>query len=292
MARHPPDVLFVPAHVVPAIHPPTVVTIHDLGYLYEPDSHTPRDLLRLNLTTRWSARAAIRVITPSEATKRDLTTHLHVDPSRIAVIPHGVDERFSAMAQPIDDAIRHRLGVPPRYILTVGTIQPRKNLPVLARAIAALDRYGSDIHLVVCGKRGWRASQVVADLDTAGLGRKLKVLEYVEDHDLPAVYRGALAFCLPSRFEGFGLPVLEALASGVPTVVSDRGALPEIAGNAALIADADSSDDFARALRRIVEDEPMVRRLKEAGLHRATRFAWSITAARTLSLLREVADSR
>lgn len=292
MLRRPPDVLFVPAHVIPAIHPAAVVTIHDLGYLDESASHPPSDVRRLKLATRWSASAASKIITPSETTRRDLIAHLGVDPNKIVTIAHGVDDRFSAAPRPVDEEIRSRLALPRRYVLTVGTIHPRKNVPVLARAVATLNARGEDCHLVIAGKRGWNASEVVDELAASGLGTRLMILDYVADADMAALYRGATAFCMPSRYEGVGLPVLEALATGIPTIVSDRGALPETLGRAGFVASADSSEAFARALFEVLQNATLRQELAHTGPAWATKFSWSTAATETLDVLRQVAEDR
>jgi glycosyltransferase involved in cell wall biosynthesis len=292
MLLHPPDALFVPAHVIPVIHPPSVVTIHDLGYLREPGSHRQRELLQLKLTTRWSTRVATKVIVPSTTTKRDVIDHLGLEPDKVQVIPHGVGTRFSTVAEHGDAETRRRLSLPARYVLTVGTIQPRKNLPLLARAVATINETVGPVHLVVVGKRGWKATEVLKDLDAAGLGDRLVLAGYVPDDLLPAVYRGAAAFCMPSRYEGFGLPVLEALASGVPSVVSDRGNLPDLIGEAGLIANADSETDMTRALAKVLENEPLRNQCIQTGLARAGRFSWHTAASETLGILRAVARSK
>src|SRR5262245_55481878 len=153
MQRRPPATLFVPAHVVPARHPRSVVTIHDLGYLYHPDAHPPTTRRMLHWTTKWSVRAAQRVIAISETTRRDLEEHYRLAAGRITVIPHGVDRRF----RPVDSAalaeLRTRMHLPDRYILFVGTVQPRKNLARLAAALSLVARDGFPHWLVVAGKR-------------------------------------------------------------------------------------------------------------------------------------------
>ena len=286
MVRHRPDVLFVPAHVVPVIHPKSVVTIHDLGYLHEPDAHPLGQRRMLDLTTRWSARSATRIVAVSESTKGDLIDRYGVLPSKIDVIPHGVSDAFQPSGPADMDRIRDAYQLPDRFVLAVGTIQPRKNLSTLANALAGV----SDLPLVIAGKPGWLADQVMADLVDPIKAGRVRMLGYVPDGDLPALYGAASCVAFVSRFEGFGLPAIEAMACGTPVVASDRGALPEVVGVAGLIVDADDPGQIAVAIRSIVDDPVLHARLRGAGLNRATLYTWRATAEATLRVLREVAE--
>jgi glycosyltransferase involved in cell wall biosynthesis len=291
MSRHPPDVLFVPAHVVPLRHPSTVVTVHDLGYLVEPASHPPADRRRLDLATRWSVHAARRVIAISESTRRTLIGAYGVPPAKIRVVHHGVADRFGRVDSPDVARVAARYGLPERYLLTVGTIQPRKNLARLVAAMARVRAAGLPHRLVIVGRRGWMADHVDAEIAATGQVGLTMRLGYVPGPDLPAVYAGADGFVLPSLYEGFGLPLLEALASGVPTATSDRGALPEIAGDAALIVGANDVGAIGETLVRLLVDEPLRLRLREAGKERAARFTWEWAAEQTLAVLHEAIGS-
>lgn len=284
MARHRPDVLFVPAHVVPAIHPRSVVTIHDLGYLHEPDAHPLRQRRMLDLTTRWSARVAIRIIAVSESTRRDLVDRYVVPPTKIEVIPLGVSRAFRLQRADETQRVRALYDLPERFVLAVGTIQPRKNLAVLAKAMATL----SPLPLVVAGKPGWLADQVMADLVEPIRTGRVRMLGYVPDVDLPALYGASSCVAFVSRFEGFGLPAIEAMACGAPVVASNRGALPEVVADAGLIVDADEPGQIAHAIRSIVDDSALHARLSEAGLKHASQYTWRHTAEATLRVLREV----
>jgi len=285
MVRHRPDVLFVPAHVVPVIHPKSVVTIHDLGYLHEPDAHPPRQRRMLDLTTRWSARVATRIIAVSESTRRDLVDRYAVPPTTIEVVPLGVSRTFRPQRANETQRVRALYNLPDSFVLAVGTIHPRKNLAVLTEAMATL----SPLPLVVAGKPGWLADQVMCDLaEPIGAGR-VRMLGYVPDGDLPALYGAASCVAFVSRFEGFGLPAIEAMACGTPVVASNRGALPEVVGEAGLVVDADHPGQIALAIRSIVDDPDVHTRLSEAGLKRASRYTWRHTAEATLRVLREVA---
>ena len=238
MAVRPPAVLFVPAHVLPLIHPRrSVVTIHDLGYLAYPEAHNPGDRRYLDWSTRWNARRATIVIADSEATRADLIRAYGVDGSKIRVIYLGRDETLAPVR---DDRVlaevRARCGIAAHYLLYVGTLQPRKNL---ARVIESFARAAaapafSGIQLVLAGKKGWLYDDLFAQVERSGLAGRVLFPGYIEDADLPALLSGALAFVFPSLYEGFGIPVLEAGACGVPVITSNTSSLPEVAGSGEL----------------------------------------------------------
>ena len=286
MTRRRPDVLFVPAHVVPLVHPKSVVTIHDLGYLHEPDAHRPRQRRMLDLTTRWSARAAVKIIAVSESTKRDLVDRYGTPSDKIEVIPLAVSGAFRPQTTDEIRRVRAAYDLPDRFLLSVGTIQPRKNLVTLAEALATVP----DLPLVIAGKPGWLSDQVMAALAEPIRSGRVRMLGYVPSEDLPALYGAAACVAFVSRFEGFGLPAIEAMACGTPVVASNRGALPEVVGPAALVVDPNDRDEMVRSVTSIVDDPALRGRLSEAGLRRASRFTWESTAQSTLRVLRTVAD--
>jgi glycosyltransferase involved in cell wall biosynthesis len=288
MLRRPPGVLFVPAHVVPAIHPRTVVTIHDLGYLHEGAAHPSAQRRMLDWTTRWSCRAAAHIISISEATKRDLQSAYHVPGDRITVIAHGVDASFHPRSSAEITAVKQRYQLPSDYLLAVGTIHPRKNYGVLAEALRAVEQAALPHRLVIAGKRGWLADQVDQAVDASGMRHRVQFIDYVPQADLPALYSGAALFCFPSRYEGFGLPALEAMACGVPAIVSDRGSLPEVAGDAATIVDPTDANALGAAMVKLLRDGAARARLVERGRKRAAAFTWDHTARQTLDVLRAV----
>ena len=275
MLRRPPDALFVPAHVVPLIHPRnTVVTIHDLGYLRFPDAHGARRRLELDLTTRFSCATARQVIVPSAATQRDLEREYGVSPRRVRVIHHGVDDDLAPLTDPGTLAeTRERYGIQGDYLLYVGTLQPRKNVGRLVEAFRRCrERSGMALTLVLAGQPGW-------------------LLGTIESHiaDLAALLSGALAFVFPSLHEGFGLPVLEAMACGTPVLTSSTSSLPEVAGDAGLLVDPLDLEALTAGLCRLVQEPELRQTLSRRGLERATRFTWSRCARETLSVLREAA---
>ncbi|WP_152413103.1 glycosyltransferase family 4 protein [Nitrolancea hollandica] len=287
--RQPVDALFIPAHVVPPVHPrATVVTIHDLGYLYEPDSHTAWSRRYLDWSTRWSVAMARRIIAISGATRDDLVRHYGAAPEKIRVIPHGIDEGFHPLQQDVVAREVRRLGFRQPYILFVGTIQPRKNVARLIAAFDILADSNRELELVLAGKRGWLAERIDAAIQSSRHRDRIRITGHVPDASLPALYNGAEAVVLPSLYEGFGLPALEAMASGTPVVVSNRGALPGIAGDAALVVDPLSPQAIAAGLTAALDPATRARRI-EAGIQHAARFRWTTAGQQTLEVIEEAA---
>ena len=287
MLLRPPDALFVPAHVLPPVRPRrTVVTVHDLGYLYHPEAHTRFARWYLDLSTRWNARVATQVIADSEATRRDLIRFYHTPATKIVVVYPGVGREFA----PVTDAAarraaRERYGLPEGYILYVGTLQPRKNLARLVQAFAMLCQNTAAPDLVIAGKKGWLYDEIYRQVSVLGLERRVHFPGYVAQDDLPALLSGARCFALPSLYEGFGLPVLEAMACGTPVVCSNVSALPEVAGDAALLVDPTDTAALAEALRVAALDEGRRQRLIAAGRAQAARFSWERCAREIWGLL-------
>lgn len=288
LARRPPALLWIPAHVVPLHHPHTVVTIHDLGYLHDPGGHTPSQRRMLDLTTRWSAHASRHIIAISETTKRDLIERYGTDPARITVIPHGVSPHFAPPTAGETARVREAYGLTGPYVLAVGTVQPRKNYDGLAHAMDAFSRAGLPHSLVIAGKPGWMSDQVRSAIDATPFARRVRFLDYVPQSDLPALYGAADVVAFPSWYEGFGLPALEAMRSGAPVVASNRGALPETVGDAALVADPADSAAFGKRLIDVATSSQLRTHLIEQGQRHAALFTWQRTAQLTLELLMDI----
>lgn len=283
LLRHRINGLFVPSHVIPLHHPPSVVTIHDLGYLHWPEAHPKNQVRMLDWTTRWSEKVARHIIVPSQQTADDLMHFYRTPANKISVIHHGVDPSMSPNGDGADVALRDRYSLGNRFVLAVGTIQPRKNLPILTQAVKELD----GVDLVIAGKHGWMADQVMSEINAAGLGDRLRVLDYVPDADLPALYRAAEVFAQPSRFEGFGMPILEAMACGTPVVAARGSSLDEIGGEAALRFDHDDVSELTAQLSTLLDSEASRERAVSEGIAWAGQFSWQQAARKTRIVLEE-----
>ncbi|MGQ9491521.1 MAG: glycosyltransferase family 4 protein [Anaerolineae bacterium] len=292
MAWRPPDVLFVPAHVIPLIHPRgSVVTVHDLGYLHYPELHRTWDRRYLDWSTRWSARQVAAVLVDSAATGRDLTQAYGIAPDKIRVVYLGRDERLARVDDPGQvAAVRAHYGLGQRYLLYVGTLQPRKNLRRVIEAFARLAGRPelTDVQLVLAGKKGWLYDALFEQVGRLGLGRRILFTGYVPDEHLAALLSGAIAFVYPSLYEGFGIPVLEAGACGVPVITSNTSSLPEVAGDAAILVDPHDVDAIAEAMYRVLTDEALRAELARRGLENVKRFSWEKCARETLAVLEQV----
>ena len=286
IAHRPPDVLFVPAHVLPLIHPRvSLATVHDLGYLHFPKAHPWRQRLYLDLSTRWNARTAAHLLADSEATKADLVAHYGTPSDKITVAYPGRDETLTPVRDPAAiEAVKARYGIVGDYFLYLGTLQPRKNLARLITAFAALS---PETILVLAGKRGWLYEDLFAQVRHLSLAGRVLFPGYVPDEDKAALLSGALAFVFPSLYEGFGLPVLEAQACGCPVITSTTSSPPEVAGDAALLVNPSDTEAIAGAMQRIAADSALRKTLIERGFVNVRRFSWAACAQSVLSIIEQ-----
>lgn len=257
---------------------PGVVTVYDLSFLRLPDRFPAAQRLYLSTITRLSCRRARRVIAISEATRRDVAELLGVPSTRIDLAYPGVDARFRPLPAEAVAAFRARHGLPERFILYLGTLEPRKNLPALVRAFAQLRRDEPDLHLVLAGGRGWWYHSLLRMIDDFQLSAVVHLPGFVPAEDLPLWYNAATAFAYPSNFEGFGLPVAEALACGRPTVTGDSSSLPEAGGAVAARVPVEDVDALTAALSHALRPESAERALALGPTH-AAAFTWEATAA-------------
>ena len=354
MARRPPDVLFVPAHSLPLYAPrASVVTVHDLGYLHYPETHSVSQRMYLEWSTSFSARSAARIIADSQATKQDLIQMYQLPPEKIVVVYPGRDESL----QPVRDEaalarLRQKYNLPQSYLLHVGTIQPRKNLLRLVEAFHLLvsnsnseltlapdagysPRSGADhgprsgaewgwdaggmqnaessilhsafrttapasvagvphspLGLVLAGRQGWLSQPILDRVRALGLDDRVRVLDYVADEDLAALYSAAELYVFPSLYEGFGFTPLEAMACGTPVVCSRASSLPEVVGDAARLVDPHDVPALAAAMAEMLARPDLRAEMVERGFRQSTKFSWARCAQETLAILREAALER
>lgn len=287
------DLLHAPAFVGPLRAPcPQVITVHDLSFMRFPEFFRRANRLYLRTMTRVACRRAQAVIAVSAFTAREVTELLGVPPARVHVIHHGVEPRFRPLPPEDVTRFRQRHGLPARFILHVGTLEPRKNLIRLVRAFAQVAPQASDVHLVLAGGRGWLYDALFAEVERLALRDRVHFPGYVAAEALPFWYNAAYGFVYVSAYEGFGLPVLEALACGVPTLTSATTSLPEAAGDAALTVPPDDETAIAGGLARLLTDAPLRADLRQRGLEHAARFSWAETARRTVALYRRVLASQ
>lgn len=265
-----------------------VVTVHDLAFVRHPHLFPRNWRMLYRAGLRATARRADAVLVPSAFTALELREHSDVDAARVHVTPLA----SSLPRGPTDvDAVLDRLGVPRPYVLSVGTLEPRKNQARLIRAYRRIAGEGRPHALVLNGSDGWLDRELRRELDTEGPGHVVRTRD-LDERDLDALYRGADVFAYAALYEGFGLPVVEALARGVPTVASNTSSIPEAAGDAALLVDPLDEQAIADAIARVLDDPALSHDLRARGPERAATFSWQETARATLRVYRHVVGAR
>jgi glycosyltransferase involved in cell wall biosynthesis len=262
-----------------------VVTVHDLNFLYYPQFLTAESRRYYNDQIAWAVGRADHILADSEATRRDLHHLLGVPLEKVTTVYLAADPAFRPLPAAEVERALASYGLTPGYLLFVGTLEPRKNLPGLLSAYRILlDRRQVDAPLLLVGGRGWLYEETFQRVEKLGLAGRVRFLENVADADLPALMNGAALLATPSFYEGFGLPALEAMSCGTPVVVSNRGSLPEVVGQAAVQVEPDDPASIAAGIARLLHDAELRARLREEGLAQAARFTWEETARQTLAV--------
>jgi len=278
------DLLHAPDFVLPPTRAHTLVTIHDLSFLVHPECAEPSMVRYLIDAVPRGLRRANVILADSQATRNDLARLLAVDPARVELVYPGVEPRFCPLPAATTEPVRRRLSLPDHFVLFVSTLEPRKNLVRLLEAFAQIVQTdNSNLHLVIAGRRGWLYEDIFASIDRLQLHERVQLLDYVHDKDLPALYNLAAAFAYPSIYEGFGIPPLEALACGTPTVVADNSSLPEVVADAAVLVSAEDVGSIASGIARVVSDAALRARLRAVGPAQARKFTWEQAAQRVLA---------
>ncbi len=289
------DVVHFTNGMVPLALPvPTIVTIHDMSLTLFPRFHPPRRVALNRPFVHVAARRADAIITVSQAARRDIVRLFGIDECRV----HVVHEAAAPAFRPVRDAaalerVRDRYGLADRFVLYVGTIEPRKNLPLLLEAFARRRRAAGLPHQLVCvGPYGWLSRDVDHQIDRLGVRDAVRFTGYVPFEDLPCLYSLAEMFVFPSVYEGFGLPVVEAMACGTPVIVGAAAALAEVGGDAVCRVDPLSVESLGEALVSLAHDRERRRQMSALGLRRSAQFSWERTAAETLDVYRSVVLAR
>lgn len=292
MFRNRPDRLFLPIQAAPIFLPAGIdvtATIHDLAFRRFPETFPASHRRKLNFMLETVVRQADRLIAVSASTKRDLCEFFPAfDAEKIHVIHHGFDEAFfGKRLEPAErDISLERLGIhPERYLLYVGALQPRKNLVRLIRAFEQAKAAHPEMRLVLAGEPAWLADSILRACEASPFKNDIVLTGRVSFEDLRALYQGARLFAFPSLYEGFGLPILEAFASGTPVLTADNSSLREVAGEGALYVDALNEADIAEKLSQLWTDQPLRMALREKAKHELVRFSWDTTARRTLDVI-------
>lgn len=281
------DLMHFPVNVVslpPSV--PQVVTVHDLAFHHFPEQYPAAKQRYLRLMTRLSVSRARRVIAVSEATRRDIIRLYGCPPERVVAVPNGIGDEMRPL--PLDEvvAFRREQGLPEEFLLFLGTLQPRKNLETLLRAYATITNE-VDWPLVVAGGTGWQYDRIFQLVRQLGLVERVRFVGYVVGEQLPLWYNAAKAFVYPSLYEGFGLPVLEAMACGTPVIASNTSSLPEVVGDAGLLVDPRSVRGLASTMLAVARDGDLRQQLGQRGRERARAFSWTRTAELTVEVYRQ-----
>jgi glycosyltransferase involved in cell wall biosynthesis len=282
------DLLHVQAVAPPMRLTPIVATVHDISYEFHPEFFSPHEVQLFRRAIRHTARHARQVVTISQASRSDLLRYYRLAPARVHVVYCGVDLsrfRHDLAADDVAACLR-RYGIAQPYVLAVGNLQPRKNLARLIDAFALLRRDEPRLPhtLVLTGKAAYQHAHIVQRIQAHGLSESVVMTGYVPDTDLPLLYRGAAIFAYPSIYEGFGLPVLEALACGTPVLTSDRAPFTEVTGDVAVLVRPEDTAAIATGLRRLIHDTALARTLAERGPQRAQAFTWEGAARQTVAV--------
>ena len=280
----PPDILFVPAHTIPVVRRPnlkTVVTIHDLGAEFLAEYHQFPQKLYLSWSTKYVAEHATRIISISKFTKKCLTRAMNVPSKRISMVHEAVNRKvFYPRGSGEIESVRAKYGLNKKYLLYVGTIQPRKNLPRLIEAFAKSRLKNTE--LVLAGSQGWLVGEINKTPEKFSVSDRVRFLGYVDNDDLAALYSGAAGLAFPSLYEGFGLPILEAFACDCPVLTSNIGAMSEVAEDAAFLVDPTNAGDIASGLKKLVRNERLGQDLVKKGRERLKNFSWEKAATETI----------
>lgn len=288
LLKHPVDVYHEPNYLAFRFPGPSVLTVHDLSWIRHPETHPQQRLAAMHRYFPRSLERTTAVLTDCHFVKQELVEMFGLNPERVTPVLLGISSEFHPCDQQECNPYLAEHGLAfGQYVLSVGTLEPRKNIPALIDAYSLLPaELQRRFPLVLVGMRGWLTSSLEARMKPLVERGVIKPLGYVPDAAMPLIYSGAAAFVFPSLYEGFGLPPLEAMACGVPVISSQSSSLPEVVGDAGILVDPHDIDAIVDALRRVLEDRAFAEKLAQQGMRRAAGFSWKQTAAETIDVYR------
>lgn len=294
LTRSKPDVFFSPTHYAPRFSPvPSVISVMDLSFLRFPELFNKSDMYQLKNWTKYSVKKAAQILTISNSSRNDIIETYQIPEEKVLTIYPGIKQtvtlepRVYAMNE-----LKAKYGISDKYILFVGTLQPRKNIGRLIEAFSVAkkqEKVDKDLQLVIIGKKGWLFESILEAPEKYGVKDSVLFLESINDEELTIFYKHALVYVLPSLYEGFGLPVVEAMKHGTPVITSNVSSMPEAGGDAAVYVDPEDVNDLAKKIVKVVSDKDLRKELSEKGKKQAAKFNWEKTAKETLKVLVDVA---
>jgi glycosyltransferase involved in cell wall biosynthesis len=298
-----PNIFFSPTHYAPRFSPvPTVVSVMDLSYLYFPELFNKTDLYQLRNWTEYSVKKAARVLTISNSSRSDIIKEYKIPEENVVTIYPGIKEPVTLEPHVYGmNQLQSKYSISKNYILFVGTLQPRKNISRLIEAFSLIKKQEArskkqglpeDLQLVIVGKKGWLYEEILGAPEKFEVKNSVLFLDSITDEELPEFYKNALCYILPSLYEGFGLPVLEAMKYGCPVITSNVSSMPEAGGEAAVYVNPESAKDISEKIFKVISDPELRHEMKTKGKEQVKKFNWEKTARETMRVLQEVAGGK
>lgn len=287
------DVYFSPtSYIIPAIHDPkklkVVMTVHDLVAFLFPQKHNRKAVFTEKFTLKKALKKAAKVLSVSENTKTDLCSRFKCNEDLVEIVPNAACDIFEPIPREAYEDYLNAHEIPEKFIFSVGTLEPRKNLSTLIKSFARVVKANPDYHLLIAGKEGWMFEEIFKKVHELEIENNVKFLGYVPERDLVYLYNSARAFVYPSLYEGFGIPPLEALQSGCPVITSNLSALPEVVGDAAIKIDPKDENALTEAIFTLINNNELREELIKKGFKQAKKYSWKTSAQKFLDIIREL----
>lgn len=290
--KNPPDIFFAPtSYIIAAFGPKnlkTIITVHDLVAWYVPDRHNKKATFVEHRTLPTAVKKACYVTTVSESTKTDLQKLFQIPQEKISVIHCAAGRAFHEMENEEKTQAAVKLKTPEKFILSVGTLEPRKNFITLLKSFAKLRKKFPEFHCIIIGSKGWNYREIFKTIETLKIGDFVHFPDYVSEENLVKYYNLASFFVYPSLYEGFGIPVLEAMQCGCPVITSNVSSLPEVAGSSAILINPKNTDELSKKMEEIIMDEKIRETMRQKGLEQARKFSWRKSAAEFIELFQKI----